>query len=293
MAACADAPPPVPAVEAPARPGFDILRIVPKELLSTANHGRDILGPDGRFVLPGSVRRAWIDVGAHHMEWTRGELETKGDVTVIAIEPLAECWKAWPDNARLLALPVAIATERGFMDFHVNSDDGNSSLLETTPGTSMSEAMRTVEVRKVPVLRLEDVLERIPTQIDVEFLKTDVQGVDLQVLMSAGEQLRRVGRVRAEVINAQLYEPNGELRPGSEKEFVDYMESKGFAFVGDANIFPVLVKGQPSDTDFRHGKTFKRAWLDKLFANKTRQPQGWRARLRQRLAAAFRREPAR
>ena len=202
------------------RPTYDVHQIASADLLQRANRGRTIEGQDGLYVLPKGVRRAWIDVGAHLMEQTSAELRRNEDVAVVAIEPLEECWKAWDDNPRLIALPVAISTERGFLDFQVNAENATSSLLKSVEGNSVSELTRTVQVRKVPVLRLQDVLERIPPGVDVEFLKTDVQGHDLQVLKSAGEQIRRVERVQVEIINEAIYAGAGEWRPGTESEFV-------------------------------------------------------------------------
>ncbi len=255
-AACSGSPAPA------SRPAYDVHQIASRELLRRANHGRDIEGPDGRYVLPPGVRRAWVDVGAHWLEQTRQELESNDDVAVIAIEPLEECWKDWPDNPRLIALPVAISLERGFMDFNVNSDNATSSLLPSVEGNSAEKYTRTVRVDKVPVLRLEDVLERIPPDVEVEFLKTDVQGHDLQVLQSAGDQLRRVEKVQTEIINEKIYEGEGALRPGTEAEFVAHMESKGFRFVED---FAVRKN---------------REWLDKIFVNPERR--SWRERARDR-----------
>jgi FkbM family methyltransferase len=268
LAGCAGPPPVAP----PARPTFDIQTIASPELLREANHGRTIEGADGRFVVPPSVRRVWIDVGAHLMEHTRKEMERGDDMALVAIEPLAECWKVWPDNPRLIALPVAISTDRGMMDFNVNVENATSSLLKSVDNRqvrfglkALGDLTRTVEMRKVPVLRLEDVLERIPAHLDIQWLKTDVQGLDLQVLKSAGEQVRRAGRVRAEVINSRIYEGSGELKPGTESEFVAYMESKGFRFVEDSEVY------------------IDRAWLDKNFVN--RQRDGWFSRARGRLTS--------
>lgn len=85
------------------------------------------------------------------------------------------------------------------------------------------------------MLLLEDVLERIPARIDIEFLKLDVQGVDLQVLKSARDQLRRVWNVKTEIIvkNDGVYVGEGEDKPGSEDDFTNYMRSMGFKFVRD------------------------------------------------------------
>jgi FkbM family methyltransferase len=234
----------------PARPSFDIRQIASEDLLRRANHGRSILDAEGRLAVPDRVRRVWIDVGAHELETTKDELLGNRDMALIAIEPLEECWKTWPDKARLFALPVAISTERGWMDFHVNAGNATSSLLETVQGNMVPELTKTVETRKVPVLRLQDVLERIPLDMDIEYLKTDVQGHDLQVLKSAGEEIRRVRRVKVEVINAPIYGGTGERRPGTEEEFVDYLAGHGFDF--------------ERDTAVRRD----RVWLDKWFVNR-------------------------
>jgi FkbM family methyltransferase len=235
---------------------FDVRDVVPDELLRQANHGRTILGEDGRFVLPPRVRRVWIDVGAHHLETTREALDDR-ELALIAVEPLEQCWTRWPDEARLLALPVALSTERGWLDFHVNKNDATSSLLKTVDGNVAGDLTRTVETRKVPVLRLADVLTRIPDGIDVEYLKTDVQGHDLQVLRSADEHIRRVGRIRVEVINTVIYEGRGEWKPGTGDEFVRYLSSRGFEFESDSSV---------------RGQWPWRLWLDKTFVNRSRRP---------------------
>jgi FkbM family methyltransferase len=236
----------------PARPSFDIRQIASEDLLRRANHGRSILRSDGRLAVPDRVRRVWIDVGAHELETTRSELLAHPDMALIAIEPLEECWRAWPDKARLLAFPVAISTERGWMDFHVNSSNATSSLLTTVQGNMVDAQTKTVETRKVPVLKLQDILERIPPEVEIEYLKTDVQGHDLQVLKSAGEQIRRVTRVKAEVINAPIYGGTGERQPGTEQEFVEYLSAHGFEFERDTGVRP------------------DRVWLDKWFVNRRR-----------------------
>jgi FkbM family methyltransferase len=229
--------------------GSALADIVPAELLLEANHGREVLRSDGYFAFPRRVRRVWVDVGAHHLETSRTELRRNPDLGLVAIEPLSECWARWPDKTRLIGLPVAINLERGWQDFHVNRHDQASSLAKSLPG---GDEMQVVEVRSVPVIRLDDVLERIPPELDIEFLKTDVQGLDLQVLKSAGDHLRRVARVKTEIITARVYEGVGGEGSKTEQEYLDYMASMGFAFVRDIDV----------------EKT--RSWLDKEFVNTQR-----------------------
>jgi len=255
--ACGEAPraAPAPSTTLAEKPPPHFQELVPEDLVLEANGGRQVVGSDGRFIFPEAVTRVWVDVGAHHLETFHDALLSTPNLAVIAIEPLAECWQTWPrQNPRLIGIPAAIALERGVMDFHVNAADVTSSLAESDPRSSVAELTRTVEVRKVPVLRLEDVLALVPAHIPIESLKTDVQGLDLQGLKSAGEQLRRVGVVKAEVINEAIYKELGEGEPGTEEEFVTYMAKMGFRFGGDFEI----AEG--------------RRWLDKLFINSAFSP---------------------
>jgi FkbM family methyltransferase len=242
-------------LQAPARRG-ELAGLVPAALMAQANRGRQVFREDGSFVVPRGVRRVWIDVGAHHIETTHGELERYPDLLLIAIEPLAECWGKWPETDRLIGLPVAIYLERGTMDFHVNAYDATSSLAESVPDSNVAELTRTVEVRKVPVVRLEDVLAAIPRQLPVGYVKTDVQGVDLQVLQSAGPELERVYRVAAEVIRDRIYKGVGGKPVTTEAEMVEFMSGRGFRLVGD----------EAGDYGENPG------WADKSFVN----VRGWR-----------------
>jgi len=55
----------------------------------------------------------------------------------------------------------------------------------------------------VPVIPLQDLLDSIPTDLEIEFLKTDTQGFDLSVLKSASrEAIRRVTRIQSETYSA-------------------------------------------------------------------------------------------
>lgn len=239
--------------------GLEIRQLVGDDLLRQANRGRDVIDSRGTFRIPNGVRRVWIDVGAHFMETTREAVTDDAGLAVVAVEPLAHCWPQWPASDRVIGMPVAIHLDRGSMDFHVNAHDQTSSLAPSATGTGIDPLMRTVEVRKVPVLRLEDVLASVPPDLEITYLKTDVQGVDLQVLQSGGDALRRVVRIRAEVINAPLYEGVGGADQRAERDIVEYLEQRGFTFVQDEDVNEI-AKGPD-------GRVEPRAWMDKVFVN--------------------------
>ena len=224
---------------------------LPPALRAGANRGREIIAPDGFLRLPKRVRRVWVDVGAHHLETTKGELRYE-DVAVIAIEPLKEAWSHWPDSERVIGIPAAIYLDRGSMDFHVNALDDTSSLLESTGDERTGAFTKTVEVRKVPVIRLEDVLNAVPPDVAIAYVKTDVQGVDLQVLQSAGETLRRAERVRSEITNLGAYKKLDGVGMATENEMRTYLQKMGFDLVGEEAV--------QKDRD----------WLDQIYLNRNR-----------------------
>lgn len=231
---------------------------IPAALRAGANRGREILGPGGFLAIPRGVRRVWVDVGAHHLETTRAELRYP-DVAVIAIEPLKEAWSHWPDSDRVIGIPAAIYLDRGSMDFHVNTLDDTSSLLESTGDERTRALTKTVEVRKVPVIRLEDVLNAVPDGIAIAYVKTDVQGVDLQVLQSAGESLRRVERVRSEVLNLGAYRKLNGKGMATETEMKTYLRKMGFELIAEDGVQP--DRGW-LDQIYLNGQ---RAWVDRLW----------------------------
>lgn len=228
-----------------------LARHIPAALRASANRGREILRGDGFLALPKGVRRVWVDVGAHHLETTKAELRYP-DVAVIAIEPLKEAWSRWPDSDRVIGIPVAIYLDRGAMDFHVNALDDTSSLLESTGNDRTGAPTKTVEVRKVPVIRLEDVIDAVPEGVSIAYVKTDVQGVDLQVLQSAGESLRRVERVRSEVTNLGAYRKLDGKGMATESEMQAYLQKMGFELIAE------------------DGVQADRGWLDQIYLNRRR-----------------------
>jgi len=167
----------------PAEFGPELTEMVTAEQWSESNRGRQPLREDGFFAFPRNVSRVWVDVGAYKLRVSKGALSLDPDLAVIAIEPVAEHWKTWPNDPRVIGVPVAISLERGVLELNMNELDGTNSLLKTQPGSLFEKtSQRTVSVRRVPAVRLEDVLERIPAHIAVEFLKTDIQGLDLQAI---------------------------------------------------------------------------------------------------------------
>jgi FkbM family methyltransferase len=226
------------------------------DLMRQANHDRKVFGthnnaldPTAKLAFPPAVKRVWIDVGAYKLEKTLPTLHQRPEVGVIAIDPLREAWLAWPDEPRLIAYPVAIDLTEGVKDFHVNAFDETSSLAKSRDDSWAGRLQQTVEVRRVFSWRLERILAAIPDALAIEMLKVDTQGRDLQVVKSAGMAIRRVKTVVVEVLLKPAYQGEGDERPGTEQEFIDYLGTHGFALVKKFNVFP---NQQQEDLEFEN-----------------------------------------
>jgi len=82
----------------------------------------------------------------------------------------------------------------------------------------------------VTVHTLKELLEAIPEQIPINFLKTDMQGHDLVAIKSAGNAIKRVSAVKSEV-----HKGNGTSYDGpdnSAESFGKYMKEMGFLEIG-------------------------------------------------------------
>ncbi len=198
-----------------------------------ANQGRRVFADDGTFAFPPRVRRVWIDVGAHLLQTTGRQFLDHEDIGLIAIEPMPKPWAYWPRDDRLIGLPVAIFVDRGWRDFNIAAWEVASSLSAPAPDNPNIDKRKTVSVINIPVIRLVDVMAKIPSQLPVEYVNVDVQGLDLQVIKSAGQTLRRVSRVRAGVIYERSSEGIGDEKPATEGELIAYMESMGFLLERD------------------------------------------------------------
>lgn len=185
----------------------------------------------GKIILPPGTKRIWIDVGAHECETTLPYLHEFEDLILIAFEPLPDKWqKLYNKHPRLIALPFAIAPDEGIVKFYRTENNVSSSLLEINPEGferwRNKRGLEVIEVLNVPTMRLETLLNLIPLDYYIEFLKVDARGYDLEVVRSAGRHLHRIEKVKMEVAvtPVQLYK-----NAKTKDEVVSFMEKNGFS----------------------------------------------------------------
>jgi FkbM family methyltransferase len=127
-----------------------------------------------------------------------------------------------------VVLPIAIAERDGTAQLNLNAYEQSSSLLsadETGVKRWVTEQhFEVVGVITVPTMRLDTFMNRAGIKW-VDFLKIDAQGLDLEVVKSAGARLKDVGKVQLEATTVSYRQYEGSP---DKSVIVDYMNSKGF-----------------------------------------------------------------
>jgi FkbM family methyltransferase len=167
-----------------------------------------------------------IDVGAH--DGSVFSLPWSEDLnhTVYAIEPnpsLAERLRSH-NRPNLYVFCCTIGEIDETSSFYLNNDDQTSSLPPATcvEGWEPKRSLETEKVIDVVVKRLDTFInEQHLTEVD--FLKIDAKGCDLQVLKSAGSLLSSIRRIQLEVKTQSLYQGTS-----SKAEILDYLSERGF-----------------------------------------------------------------
>ena len=119
-------------------------------------------------------------------------------------------------------------------DFYLTEGVGTSSFYHPTDIVTAKhpEAFNISEHRPVPTIRLADFMSLLPWDRFpyIEQIKIDTQGNDVRVLKSAGDYLKKVVFVTAEVFSDKQYEYSH-----TEKELDDLMTLNDFEFIKDTD----------------------------------------------------------
>ena len=170
--------------------------------------------------------RTMVDVGAAVGKWTAQVIEIFPDAQFLMVDPLKENESALKaltgvhPNVRYWS--GALGSHAGELEFHVHGDQSSMFTSEWGKG---------VEIRRVP-LRTLDVLVKELGFEDVDGLKLDVQGAELEVLAGATETLKRCKVVQVEVMFRHVYE-----RAPLAQEIICFFAAQGFRIFDIASMF--------------------------------------------------------
>lgn len=187
-----------------------------------------------QVTVPDDSAGAWFDVGAHLGETTFEFARQHPELRVYAFEPNLEvASKSFNQLANFNILPMAVGEHNGFARFHINTFTAASSLLpldesrhrQWIGGEQLQQAAEVL----VPCTRLDTFLEANDIS-QVDYLKIDAQGADFYVLLSAGDRLKDIRKIKVEVTitPTQLY-----VGGASKGQVIEYLTERGFVLISE------------------------------------------------------------
>ena len=203
------------------------------------------LNSDNKIDIPSTIKKIKLDVG---LSWCAPNsalwLSSESDLFVIGIEPNKDAIKSIRDkgcvwnkkqevvmtnnNYMLLECAINDVEEPTTNKFYtMEGDPGTSSLLEPKDKlTNKQKVKNTDEVLTVP---LKYILDLLPwNRFDyIDLIKTDCQGIDMNVVNSIGDYLDKVVYLNCELSAYGHY--HNEI---PQQKFLIFLQQKGFKKIG-------------------------------------------------------------
>lgn len=194
-----------------------------------------------------------IDVGANVGSISIPWLKDK-DSVVYAFEPDPRVFSKLKNNVgsneRYHCINKAVSTQDGSSIFYLSVDPATSSLLPYTEQglrkwvCPKGKKLAVESTVSVETIRLDTFLSRSGIE-EVDLLKVDAQGHDLEVIRSAGG---KISQIRSVILEVQIT-PDFELYRNSSKmgDVLSYMAQNGFELIKEENN----TEGQEVNCYFR------------------------------------------
>jgi FkbM family methyltransferase len=200
------------------RVGLDVLRFDPNRY------------PELRRALLLRSRRinVVLDIGANEGHYAEEVLRAGYEGRIVSFEPLSSARCELERRAAAAPTwetrPFALGDTARIASFHIAGNSSSSSLLPMT-ARHVASAPESAYVadEQVDVRRLDDVAPDVISAGDRVWLKLDVQGFELPVLLGAERTLEQVEIVETELSLVELYEGQSLLG-----DMVAHLAARGF-----------------------------------------------------------------
>jgi len=181
-----------------------------------------------------------LDVGAHHGEYGTILRDAGYKGRIVSFEPVSAHFAVLAERARCdrqwKVLPIALGVRDEAAEINLFEGTTFASLLTASDygTTAFPGKMRSIGKERIRTRRLEDMFDECVRGIGDPrvLLKTDCQGLDLQVLQGAGARLAEVCAVQSEVSVNPIYSGMSN----TVAEFFPALLGAGFRLTG---LFPV------------------------------------------------------
>jgi FkbM family methyltransferase len=195
-----------------------------------------------------------IDIGANKGQFSLAAQHVNPGVKIFAFEPLpderATLEKVIPKN--LVSFLSAVGKPRGKAQFHVTSRPDSSSLF--APTTAQEQAYAVTEQRsiEVDVGYIQDHVSLAALEHPI-LLKIDVQGGELNVLESLGDEIQHIDHIYCEASFVHLYKDQPLA-----SEICSYLIGRNFQLRSIHNVSTTAAFGQTqADFHFERGSSEK------------------------------------
>jgi len=129
---------------------------------------------------------------------------------------------------------VAVAKEKGEIEFNISSNNGDSSSIGNFDKNWFNKHIKMVDKIKIPSINLLDFFADKGIEYIDEYI-SDIQGMDLEVLKTLSPMInqRKIGRITSEVAKNKYGNVYKDLPDNSEDGFNNYL----------ANNYECIAKG--------------------------------------------------
>jgi hypothetical protein len=149
----------------------------------------------GGFTFPPHIKDVIINIGS----FRDPPIPPNDETFVLAVEPILRTAASIPPMKNRYVITAALSATRGFSQMQFLNGGMSSSLSKPLGdfGSELPEGQQPFAL--VPVLTLADLLRAVPRDVDIVEVIIDAQGHDLAIVKSAGEDIKRVKKLIAEV----------------------------------------------------------------------------------------------
>lgn len=150
-----------------------------------------------------------IDIGAHTGSFSKLFHSKVKTSRTFLFEPIPEYYQKIntdPYFSKCKIYNAAVSSQSGTAEFSVNELPETSSLLNFDSALKETEGLNKKAERsiKVRTIRLSDVIKEHDLK-EIDFMKIDVQGSEMDVLLGIGDELDKVKRILTEVSFKPIY----------------------------------------------------------------------------------------
>lgn len=183
---------------------------------------------------------SYLDCGAHDPYYlSNTALFYRRGFRGINVEANPICFKKISAARREdVNLNVAIGADSGTADFYIIDPPSLSTLSRSEAERFEKECGHYIKaIIKIPVMTINEIIEKYADGIFPDFLSVDVEGLDLEILQQIDFANSAPKIVCVETIE---YKPHG--RALKDEKIVAFLESKGYLAIADTYINTIFIQ---------------------------------------------------